>query len=136
MLQVIHAGCGCVTPEKGWSSPRPRMIESKDFVESGCHKLTNEEAGSEGRVATLKVDRIKAAIIDHTVSFIDREEQEERMIRTAGLMNDMSSSVVGRQSLIELQFLSSSAENRSGHWPYCLTHFTHLSSAERTSRVV
>jgi hypothetical protein len=39
---------------------------------------------------------MKAAIIDHTASFIARKEREERVIQTAGLTNDATSSVVGR----------------------------------------
>jgi hypothetical protein len=39
---------------------------------------------------------MKAAIIDHTVSFIERKERDEPMIQTADLTNDTTSSVVGR----------------------------------------
>jgi hypothetical protein len=39
---------------------------------------------------------MKAAIIDHTVSFIERKERDERVSQTAGLTNDTTSSVVGR----------------------------------------
>jgi hypothetical protein len=39
---------------------------------------------------------MKAAIIDHTVSFIERKERDERVIQTAGRTNDTTSSIVGR----------------------------------------
>jgi hypothetical protein len=39
---------------------------------------------------------MKAAIIDYTVSFIERKERDEPVIQTAGLRNDTTSSVVGR----------------------------------------
>jgi hypothetical protein len=76
---------------------------------------------------------MKAAIIDHTVSFIERKEREERVIQAAGLTN--ASSVVGRLNVVRREFLSSSDENRSGHGRYCLAGFTHDSRAEGTLRV-
>jgi hypothetical protein len=39
---------------------------------------------------------MKAAIIDHAVNFIERKERDERVIQTAGLTNDTTSSAVGR----------------------------------------
>jgi hypothetical protein len=38
---------------------------------------------------------MQAAIVDHTVSFIERTERDERVIQTAGLTNDKTSSLVG-----------------------------------------
>jgi hypothetical protein len=79
---------------------------------------------------------MKAAIVDHIVGFIERKEREQRVIQTAGLTNDTTSSVAGRQNVVRCRFLSSSAENRSGHGPYCLSsRITHRSRAEGTSRV-
>jgi hypothetical protein len=72
------------------------MLDSKGFAGICCHKLTNEGAPGDGRAATLKGNRMKAAIIDHTVNFIERKERDERVIQTAGLTNDTTSSVVGR----------------------------------------
>jgi hypothetical protein len=113
------------------------MLGSKDLLtkEFGLSETDQREAVPTVGRRRLKGNRMRAAIVDHIVNFIDRNKREERVIKTAGLTNDTTSSVVGRQNMARCQFLSSSAKNRSGHGPYCLTGFTYHSRGEGMSRV-
>ena len=71
------------------------MLDSKDLLARNwlVRNCPTRKPRATVGLRRLKGNRMKAAIVDHILGFIDRNEREERVIQTAGLTNDTTSSL-------------------------------------------